>query len=99
MPLYTRSDLARSNLRSATLRRDAREVLAETRAAPLDTKFDIFLSHRYLDANAILSLKQDFEELGHSVYVDWVVDDLDRNNVTRETANRIRTRMQHSRSL
>lgn len=102
MPLYTRSGLLKSGiveLRKAVVRSDSRSILKEASAAPIETGFDIFLSHRYLDADAVLGLKLDFEAMRHTVYVDWLVDDLDRGNVTRDTALRLRERMKHCRSL
>ena len=38
--------------------------------------------------------------MGFKVYVDWIVDpELDRTNVTKETAELIRNRMKNSKSL
>lgn len=66
----------------------------------LDTNFDIFLSHSYPDKGIINSIYNELTSLGLSVYVDWIVDpQLDRNNVTRDSAELIRTRMNHSSSL
>ena len=63
-------------------------------------KFDIFLSHCYLDKNEVFGLYQELKSMGFSVYVDWIVDsDLDRNNVTKATAELIRNRMKSSKSL
>jgi hypothetical protein len=102
MALYSRQSLnsARSaRLRKSVSTRTARAILKEAAAVPATTNFDIFLSHRYLDAEAIFELKLDLEDLNYSVYVDWLIDDLDRSNVTRETAGRLRTRMEHCRCL
>jgi hypothetical protein len=55
MPLYTRSGLVKSRmveLRKAAVRKDSKSILKEASGAPLETEFDIFLSHRYLDADA-----------------------------------------------
>ena len=63
-------------------------------------KFDIFLSHSYLDRNEVFGLYRELKSLGFSVYVDWIVDpELDRTNVTKATAELIRNRMKNSRSL
>ncbi len=63
-------------------------------------QYDIFLSHSYLDKERIASLKLILEYYGFSVYVDWISDaDLNRNNVNRETAARIRHRMKNCKSL
>lgn len=62
--------------------------------------FDIFLSHSYRDAMEIEALREHIEEMGFSVYVDWVVDsNLDRKKVDAKTANLLRTRMQNCKSL
>jgi hypothetical protein len=64
------------------------------------TRFDVFLSHRYLDAKEILALKLLIESYELSVYVDWVDSpDLQRGNVTKETAAELRKIMQSSKSL
>lgn len=63
-------------------------------------KFDIFLSHSFLDKDEVLGLYRELTEMGFSVYVDWIVDsELDRTNVTKATAELIRNRMKNSRSL
>lgn len=63
-------------------------------------KFDIFLSHSYLDRDEVLGLYRELTDMGFSVYVDWIVDaDLDRTNVTKATAELIRDRMKNSKSL
>jgi hypothetical protein len=62
--------------------------------------YDIFLSHSVRDAELILGMKGTFEDLGYSVYVDWIEDpSLDRSNVSAATAQKLRSRMQSSRSL
>ena len=62
--------------------------------------YDIFLSHSAKDAQIILGLLDKLNNLGYSVYVDWVDDpQLDRNNVTKTTAKTLRTRMNQSKSL
>lgn len=62
--------------------------------------YDIFLSHSYKDKSIIIGLYEFIQDLGYSVYVDWIDDaQLDRVNVTKETANLLKTRMKRSRSL
>jgi TIR domain len=62
--------------------------------------FDIFLSHSYLDKDEIEGLYLELTALGYSVYVDWIIDsNIDRTNVTKQTAELIRKRMQSSKSL
>jgi hypothetical protein len=63
-------------------------------------KFDIFLSHSFLDKDEVLGLYRELTEMGFSVYVDWIVDpELDRTNVTKATAELIRNRMKNSKCL
>lgn len=62
--------------------------------------YDIFISHSFLDKSLILTLVQLFNECGYSVYVDWIDDKtLDRSNVTKETAEIVRSRVSQSKSL
>lgn len=66
----------------------------------VNTKFDIFLSHSFLDKEDIEGLFIELTNFGFKVYVDWIIDpELDRNNVTKETAILIRDRMKSSKSL
>ncbi len=63
-------------------------------------KYDLFVSHSYLDKSLILSLVELFNEAGHSVYVDWINDStLDRNKVDQKTAELLRTRMDECKGL
>lgn len=62
--------------------------------------FTIFLSHSYLDKALILGITEYLEEMGYVVYVDWREDtQLSRDNVTKETAALVRTRIMQSESL
>ena len=62
--------------------------------------YDIFLSHAFLDAEAIDGLRIVLKEAGFSVYVDWYEDShLERGKVTKETAVIIRKRMQSCKTL
>ncbi|MBA1225303.1 toll-Interleukin receptor [Stutzerimonas stutzeri] len=62
--------------------------------------FDIFLSHSFKDAELILGIKLTLEDLGHTVYVDWITDpQLNRDSITESTAEVLRTRMSSSSSL
>ena len=63
--------------------------------------YDIFLSHRKLDAELILGIKDKLEDkYGYTVYIDWVDDpQLNRDDVNKETANVLRVKMQQSKSL
>lgn len=100
MSLFDEQSLrARAQLR--TLTKSAETVLRESVTASAQrTSFDIFLSHSYLDNPVILGIKLALEDMGHSVYVDWIEDrQLSRDNVSRETAAVLRERMKQSRSL
>lgn len=64
------------------------------------TSFDIFLSHSFLDKEEVGGLYHELTGMGFSVYVDWIVDpQLDRNNVTKQTAELVRKRMKMSKTL
>lgn len=62
--------------------------------------YDIFLSHSSSDARHVAGLKLELEDLGYSVYVDWINDpELDRTAVSKDNANLLRTRMKQCDSL
>lgn len=62
--------------------------------------YDIFISHSFLDKELVLTLVELFNEAGYSVYVDWIEDTaLDRTNVTKKTADLVRSRISQSKSL
>lgn len=70
------------------------------RNVPVTTKFDIFLSHSFLDKVEVQGLYQELIDFGYSVYVDWIVDPhLDRTNVTKKSATLVRERMKNSKTL
>lgn len=78
----------------------ATKALRESAAKPLNTTFDIFLSHSAEDAQVIAGIKAMIERDGLSVYVDWLEDpQADRSRVTPHTADMLRTRMKNSRYL
>lgn len=57
-------------------------------------EYDVFLSHSYLDKKLVYAIVEIFNEVGYSVYVDWMVDtQLDRSKINRETAQTLRDRM------
>lgn len=65
-----------------------------------NNEFDVFISHSYLDKKLILTLVELFNTCGYSVYVDWINDsELDRSNVSTETAEIVRSRIVESNSL
>lgn len=62
--------------------------------------FDIFLSYNHLDREEVHGLYLELTRKGFSVYVDWIVDPhLNRQYVTKETAETIRRRLHSSKSL
>jgi hypothetical protein len=81
---------------------DAQMVLTKEAKGPreISSTFDVFLSHSFQDSEVILGVKRILERGGARVYVDWIDDaDLDRNNVTPHTADRLRVRISSSHSL
>lgn len=66
----------------------------------IQTSFDIFLSHSFLDKEIIRGLYIELTNMGFKVYVDWIIDpELNRDNVTKETATKIRNRLNMSKTL
>jgi hypothetical protein len=60
----------------------------------------IFLSHAFDDKDLILGVALTLEDLGYTVYLDWRDDpSLDRKNINRKTALRLRERMRNSKCL
>lgn len=106
MPVLTKSDLNRivgQSYKSAEFSQSIRKAVNLERLSSdsQKQKYDVFLSHSYLDKEIILQVNYFMEEiLGLDVYVDWIEDpDLDRGNVTPETANRVREVMSRCSSL
>lgn len=100
--IFTEAQLvtfARSQISS--LAKSADVILNESVKSQLAVQaFDAFLSHSIKDSEIILGIKIVLENQGLSVYVDWIEDPhLDRNNVTSETAERLRKRLKQSKSL
>jgi hypothetical protein len=78
----------------------AESAIRKSAGTAMDTRFDIFLSHSYEDAEVIAGIKGMIEDQDLSVYVDWIEDSqADRNQVTTATADMLRQRMNHSRFL
>jgi len=71
-----------------------------TESRQIETGFDIFLSHSFLDKEEVEGLYLELTDFGFKVYVDWIIDPhLDRANVTKESASFIRNRMKTCKSL
>lgn len=107
MALFTESVIrqrAQAELRKPQNQRyrySAESMILDSVAAFSEMKtYDIFLSHSVKDAELIEGMKLTFEDLGYSVYVDWIEDkQLDRSKVSPATADQLRKRMNTSRSL
>lgn len=62
--------------------------------------YDIFLSHSSSDKKLVSGLKLELNDLGYSVYIDWIDDpNVDRSRVTKTNAHLLQTRMKQSKSL
>lgn len=100
MPVLSKSLLGRQFARKSVF--DATRELRDSasRALKSSDRYDIFLSHRYLDAPDVLALKTFIESFGFSVFVDWIANpELDRGSVTKETAGQLRDAMKRCNSL
>ncbi|TOO18568.1 toll-Interleukin receptor, partial [Vibrio parahaemolyticus] len=99
MALFTESTIrARAQKemqRSNNIYKSKSQVLNESVASFNKFRtYDIFLSHSSKDAELILGVKATLEDMGYSVYVDWVNDpQLDRSKVNESTAQLLRERM------
>lgn len=104
MALFTEATIrkrAQVELRKTGILKKAEQLIVESSIAYSAAKsYDIFLSHSIRDANLILGMKGTLEDLGYSVYVDWIEDpQLDRSKITPATADKLRQRMNSSASL
>ena len=62
--------------------------------------FDIFLSYNIADKAVVEGIYYYLTKLGYKVYLDSIIDpDLNRNLVTKQTAEKIRKRLRNSKSL
>lgn len=102
MPLLSKPQLARLAPTPVMANPAATHELRESarlRFTPNAT-FDIFISHRFLDARYILMLRDYLQALGYSVFVDWIEKpELDREKVTKKTAAYLRKVMDRCVSL
>lgn len=98
---YSVRQRAHAEARKTGFIKNAEQLIAEASASFTTTRtYDIFLSHSIRDAELILGMKGILEDLGYSVYVDWIEDpQLNRTKVTPATADKLRQRMNSSRSL
>lgn len=78
----------------------SRRIKLLSESTTINSTFDIFIAHSFLDKEEVEGLYIELTDQGYSVYVDWIIDPhLDRHNVTKETAAWIRARLRASRSL
>jgi hypothetical protein len=110
MSLFNKRELLASSVRNR-LHASAYETVLENANAKETIKavarafkswstYDIFLSHSYEDKVLINNVRESLVSLGYSVYVDWIEDgELDREKVTKETVNLLRTRMKTCKCL
>lgn len=97
---YLTTDAARRASRAIRSPITASAELKHQAGSPLATDFDIFLSHAFEDAEVVRGVRLLLEAEGFSVYVDWIEDAAtDRSRVTAETADMLRSRMNHCRFL
>jgi len=104
MSLFIESDIrarAQQEVKKSFSKTADQIIVESVRAFRIFFKsYDVFLSHSVKDSELILGMKGIIEDLGYSVYVDWVDDpELDRQKVSKETAKKLRDRMNSSKSL
>lgn len=103
MPLLSKSDLNRivgqayKSTRIAKAMTDATSLEQSTGTE----KYDIFLSHSYLDKETVLQINYLLEDtFGFRVFVDWIEKpELDRSKVTPGTAAEMRSVMDRCDTL
>ena len=79
---------------------ESQRTFSYTARSDVNTKFDIFISYNFNDRDIIRGVYNELTEMGFKVYVDFIIDpDLNRQNVTLETAKKIRSRLENSKSL
>lgn len=103
MALFTETEVrnrAKDEIRKSITKSANEIILAESKKFSRYATYDIFLSHSLRDAELILGIKAIFEDAGYKVYVDWIDDpQLDRSSVTKDTAAKLKERMNTSKSL
>jgi hypothetical protein len=102
MPLLSKSELNRlvgQEYQSVKFSKSLEKAVTDE----IDHKktYDVFLSHSYLDRETVFKLNYLLEErLGLDVFVDWIENpDLDRSQVTPETAAQLRGVMDRCKTL
>jgi hypothetical protein len=75
-------------------------LLTEVKSYSPGKSYDIFLSHCFKDAEAVLGVSETLKGMGYSVYVDWLEDSqLSRDQVSKATAEILKARMGGSKAL
>lgn len=97
---YLQASDLRARAGSITASASAADAMLRKASVESVQQYDIFLSHSFKDALAILGLRELLTDQGLSVYVDWLDDyQLDRSQVSAATANLLRERMNNSKTL
>lgn len=100
MALFTKTDLRGVSKFQGSVIKSKELLETASRDFSEDKTYDIFISHRFLDADEVYNLKSAIEAMGFTTYVDWVEDkQLDRTKVNKETARLLRLRMSRCKSL
>lgn len=96
---YFNEDDLRAKARQVTrsISKSASHILHEKYDSQSKRHYNIFLSHSKLDEELILGVREELTEKGYSVYIDWIDDpQLNRTDVSKNTANRLREMMKCS---
>jgi hypothetical protein len=101
MPLFTKPQLEGAARSAGLARKSIREALIEESYRAFEIgEFDVFLSHRGLDAILVGGLKKEIEALGYSVFVDWVEwTAASRSELSPETAKALREQINMAKCL
>lgn len=94
-------NIVNDSIFSGAIRQFSEETLKSFSRFDSNKEYDIFLSHSYKDKKAVAGLLDLLsKEYNYTIYVDWIEDkELNRDNVNRETAQRLRERMKNCRCL
>lgn len=66
----------------------------ENKQFEVNKKYDLFISHSYMDKELVEVLYKIFEESGYEVYIDWKEEKLqNRENVSADTARILKNRI------
>ena len=66
----------------------------ENKQFEVNKKYDLFISHSYMDKELVEVLYKIFEESGYEVYIDWKEENLqNRENVSADTARILKNRI------